>query len=118
MNANLSFYGRGIQALVAFNFLKKSMSINTGGQEGENLTSNSAIQVTNLVSDSLSSPHKFSSEFSTQVAKFCFSLHNANKLTFLQYLAKKTLGIRLHKTMEYLPTNISKEGRVRPSPSG
>ena len=83
----------GIQALVAFNFLKKPMSINTGGQEGENLTSNSAIQVPNLVSDSLSSPHKFSSEFSTQVVKFYFSLHDANKLTFLQYLVKKNPGI-------------------------
>ena len=84
------------------------MSINTGGQEGENLTSNSAIQVPNLVSDSLSSPHKFSSEFSTQVAKFYFSLHDANKLTFLPYLAKKTPGLRVLETMEYLPTNISK----------
>ena len=95
------------------------MSINTGGQEGENLisnsaiqvnlTSNSAIQVPNLVSDSLSSRHKFSSEFSTQVAKFYFSLHDANKLTFLQYLAKKTPGIMVRETIEYLPTNISKE---------
>ena len=84
------------------------MSINTGGQEGENLTSNSAIQVPNLVSDSLSSPHKISSEFSTQVAKFYFSLHNANQLTFLQYLVKKTPRLRVHETMEYLPTNISK----------
>ena len=82
MNDNPSFWARGFQALVAFNFLKKPMSINTREQEGENLTSNSAIQVPNLVSDSLPSPHKFSSEFSTQVAKFYFSLHNANKLTF------------------------------------
>ena len=84
------------------------MSFNTGGQEGENLTSNSTIQVPNLLSDSLSSPHKISSKFSKQVAKFYFSLHNANQLTFLQYLAKKTLGLRVRETMEYLPTNISK----------
>ena len=86
------------------------MSINTRELEGENLTSNSAIQVPNLVSDSLPSPHKFSSEFSTQVAKFYFSLHNANKLTFLLYLPKKTPGIGPVKLWNICPqTFLSKE---------
>ena len=100
--------------LVEFNFLKKPMSNNASGQEGENLTSNSAIQVQNLVPDSLSSPHKFSSEFSTQVAKFYFSLHNANKHTFLPYLAKKTPRIGPVKLWNICPQTFLRKSKAKP----